>query len=182
MPSKRPISLGDEEELLTKPHHAVSSAPYRQQHDSQYDLELAGSETEEIERQRLLPTATKTAGGHSGGTSSKAYRNANDEYLPEEASEITLGTSRKALKATKRRQRRIAVLGAILGVILLGGFFGRSFLYSKPPTSGRGKSDDMGTLMSNGTHDYRKTVLVVSIDGLRYVVVSEEISGLTYCN
>lgn len=162
MPSKRPISLGDEEELLTRHPLATSQQPV-----SDYELEHAGGDTDIIERQSLLPTVAKKAGRDALSKQPYHDAEADDPYLSEETHPTPLIGSRKALGNAKRRQRRLGMLAAFLGIILLGGFFGRSFLYSKPPTKGSNQAEQMDTLMSNGTHSYRKTVLVVSIDGLR---------------
>jgi hypothetical protein len=166
MPGKRPISLGDQE-LPTRSsslHQAAIPNPYQQQHASEYDLELTGSETSEVERQRLLPSVMN-------GRGPTAYRDGaepEDLYLVEEANLSLPRSSRKSLGSEKRRQRRIAILAAILAAILLGGYFGSSFFSFKPQDSGMEYLDDPHILMSNGTHNYRKTVLIVSIDGLRF--------------
>ena len=168
MPAKRPISLGDEEEMSTRsssPRQAAIPNPYQQQHASVYDLELAGSETGEVERQRLLPTVMSARGA-------TAYRDGaepEDLYLAEDANLSLPRSSRKALGSAKRRQRRIGILAAGLAAILLGGYFGSSFFSFKHQDSGKEYLDDPHILMSNGTHNYRKTVLIVSIDGLRFV-------------
>ncbi|PVG02267.1 Phosphodiest-domain-containing protein [Serendipita vermifera] len=62
----------------------------------------------------------------------------------------------------------MVVLATILIVIILGAVFGRPLLSSSPwSTAKESNLDDPHTLMSNGTHEYKKTVLLVSIDGLR---------------
>jgi hypothetical protein len=174
MPGKRPVSLGEEEELSTRPSSPRQAAIP----NSDYDLELAGSEGDDVERQRLLPLANSGRGGAGSGPS-KAYRDGADPYMAEEANVSLPRSSRKALGSAKRRQRRIAALAAILAVTLLGGYFGRSFLSSQPRSSGKEYLDDPHILMSNGTHNYRKMVLVVSIDGLRSVIYSRSVY-LTY--
>jgi hypothetical protein len=172
MSGKRPISLGDEKGLSTcpsSPRQAATSNPYRQQHASDYDLELAGDETDETERQRLLPSGR----GCLGSGPSKAYCDGvevGDLYLAEEANVSLPRSPRKMLGSAKRPRRRIAALAALLAVILLGGYFGSSFFSVKPPSSEKESLGDPNILMSNGTHNYQKTVLVVSIDGLRSVI------------
>jgi hypothetical protein len=171
MPGKRPISFGDQEELPTRSsslRQAAIPSPYQQQHASEYDLELTGSETGEVERQRLLPSVMN-------GQGAIAYRDGaepEDLHLAEEANFSLPRSSRKALGSERRRQRRLAILAAILAAILVGGYFGSSFFSVKPRDSGMEYLDDPHILMSNGTHDYRKTVLIVSIDGLRSVKFS----------
>jgi hypothetical protein len=113
----------------------------------------------------LLPAVMNARGA-------TAYRDGaepEDLYLAEEANLSLSRSSRKALGSAKRRQRKIAILAAILAAILLGGYFGSSFFSFKPRDSGKEYLDDPHILMSNGTHNYRKTVLIVSIDGLRFV-------------
>ncbi|SRR5712691_856409 len=60
---------------------------------------------------------------------------------------------------------RIAVvIGALIGLVL-GGFY----WLSVPPCSARALHFSGDTLRSNGTHEFKRTVLLVSIDGLRDV-------------
>lgn len=60
--------------------------------------------------------------------------------------------------------RKVAVAGASFILLLVGGAFARILLLK--PTH----SDLTGEVIrSNGTHDFKRTVLMVSIDGLRYV-------------
>ena len=60
---------------------------------------------------------------------------------------------------------RIAVvIGALFGLVL-GGLY---WLYA-PPCSARALHFNGDTLRSNGTHDFKRTVMLVSIDGLRDV-------------
>jgi hypothetical protein len=171
MPGKRPISFADQEELPTPSsslHQAAIPNPYQQQNASEYDLELAGTETSQVERQRLLPSVLNAQGAI-------AYRDGaepEDLYLAEQANLSLPRSSRKALGSERRRRRRLAILAAILAAILLGGYFGSSFFSVKPRDSGMEYLDDPHILISNGTHDYRKTVLIVSIDGLRSVKFS----------
>ena len=61
---------------------------------------------------------------------------------------------------------RIAVVvGAFLGLI-----FGLLYWLSDPQSSIRTLHFNGDTLRSNGTHDFKRTVLLVSIDGLRHAL------------
>ena len=61
---------------------------------------------------------------------------------------------------------RIAVvIGALFGLVL-----GGLYWFSAPPCSARALHFNGDTLRSNGTQEFKRTVLLVSIDGLRYVL------------
>ena len=64
--------------------------------------------------------------------------------------------------------RRVAIISvAFLTILIFGGIFALSFFYSAP-TKAHPDLDYKGhTLRSNGTHSFKRTVVVVSIDGLR---------------
>ena len=71
-------------------------------------------------------------------------------------------------------RKRVVILALVFATLLLGATISRPLLglspvqcKSHPNTHFTGDS-----LRSNGTHDYKRTVLLVSIDGLRYVGVS----------
>lgn len=53
-------------------------------------------------------------------------------------------------------------------VLILGYLFGRPLMYLFRPSHPKPDFNHR-LLRSNGTHDFRKTALIVSIDGLRYV-------------
>lgn len=63
-------------------------------------------------------------------------------------------------------RRKIVVTAAVLIGLLITGAITRSLLVS-PPFSHPNLAFHRGSLRSNGTHDFRRTVLMVSIDGLR---------------
>jgi hypothetical protein len=69
--------------------------------------------------------------------------------------------------SVQRRYRGMLGLAAILAALLVGGVISRRLLYGAPPRNRF--SNDPHVIMSNGTHYYKKTVLLVSIDGLRYI-------------
>lgn len=84
------------------------------------------------------------------------------EYLPPEKSAETERTwSRKT----------IVVVAVSLILLILCGSFARSLLIGKPQRAYSESNQHFGgpgqILRSNGTHDYKRTVLIVSIDGLR---------------
>jgi hypothetical protein len=58
---------------------------------------------------------------------------------------------------------RIAFIISALLSLVFGGFY----WLSAPPSSIRALHFNGDTLRSNGTHDFKRTVLLVSIDGLR---------------
>ena len=61
--------------------------------------------------------------------------------------------------------RIAALIGAFFGLVL-GGFY----WFSTPSCSARALHFNGDTLRSNGTQEFKRTVLLVSIDGLRYVL------------
>lgn len=61
--------------------------------------------------------------------------------------------------------RRIAVTALSLVGLILAGTFARSFLLSPYKPVARGSRQHR--LQSNGTHNFKRTVLMISIDGLR---------------
>jgi hypothetical protein len=66
------------------------------------------------------------------------------------------------------RTRIAGVAIALIG-LLITGTFTRTVLFAKsnsPPASHNSYSET--ALHSNGTHEFKRTVLIVSIDGLRY--------------
>ncbi|KAI0060321.1 Phosphodiest-domain-containing protein [Artomyces pyxidatus] len=67
-----------------------------------------------------------------------------------------------------RTWRKPLVVAAVLASVLLGAYAG-SLYYLRTQSLARAKAHhfDGDTVRSNGTHDYKRTVLVVSIDGLR---------------
>jgi hypothetical protein len=61
--------------------------------------------------------------------------------------------------------RKIIVTATALIGLLITGSFARTLLHPPPPHPNL--LFHGGSLRSNGTHDFRRTVLMVSIDGLR---------------
>jgi hypothetical protein len=61
---------------------------------------------------------------------------------------------------------RIAVV--VAGLLCL--VFGLLFWFHVPPSSVTPLHFNGDTIRSNGTHDFKRTVLLVSIDGLRYTL------------
>ena len=70
-------------------------------------------------------------------------------------------------------RRRKLLVGASIGfiVILLGALFGRPLLHTVWPRPKQKPDFDNGILRSNGTHYFKKSALIVSIDGLRCVLL-----------
>ena len=54
--------------------------------------------------------------------------------------------------------------------LLITGAFARAWYARPPPPHNSYTIQDAGDLRSNGTHEFRRTVLIVSIDGLRCMV------------
>ena len=64
--------------------------------------------------------------------------------------------------------RRVAIISVIfLTALIFGGIFALSFFYSAPRKAHPDLDYNGHTLRSNGTHSFKRTVVVVSIDGLR---------------
>lgn len=65
--------------------------------------------------------------------------------------------------------RRVALISvAFLTSLIFGGIFALSFFYTTPKKAHPDLDYNGHTLRSNGTHSFKRTVVVVSIDGLRY--------------
>lgn len=62
-------------------------------------------------------------------------------------------------------QRKIVVTAVVFIGLLISGVFARSFLLSSSTHPNLFFNGD--NVRSNGTHDFKRTVLIVSIDGLR---------------
>ena len=91
--------------------------------------------------------------------------NPSHDNLHEEAHDIDeLDTKPGTWSRKKLTTTAILLIG-----LLVTGTFARTVLWSKPDRKQRAASLS-GGLYSNGTHDYRRTVLIVSIDGLRYAI------------
>ena len=75
-------------------------------------------------------------------------------------------------KQPKRSWKRSLGLGSLLALVLLGVYSG-AVVYRRSQALARAKAlhFDGDELRSNGTHQFRRTVLLVSIDGLRYVAL-----------
>jgi hypothetical protein len=173
MSLKRINSIVEEEALLTRPstpQHGRSSRSKLDGDNHVYELE-SPERGKDAEKESLLRGPRPADEGHASG-SSKLYRDQDEDEdlaLVEQTEYPTVSSRQGRTGATKRRRRRIVVLATTLIVILLGAVFGRPLLSLSSWSSG--KESDLGdphALMSNGTHQYKKTVLLVSIDGLRY--------------
>ncbi|KAF8139188.1 alkaline-phosphatase-like protein [Mycena galopus ATCC 62051] len=68
-------------------------------------------------------------------------------------------------------QNRIICTAVCLIALLITGAFARTLFANAPPTTATASHPDLlfhgDNVRSNGTHDFRRTVLIVSIDGLR---------------
>lgn len=80
--------------------------------------------------------------------------------------------SEPELQARPLARKRIVVTAAVLIALLVTGAFARTLLLSSPVGRQIHPSWFTGDeIRSNGTHDFQRTVLIVSIDGLRYVCI-----------
>lgn len=69
-------------------------------------------------------------------------------------------------KNVKSRKRKMAAIAGSLIALLITGTFARTFLWAKPDQ--RTHSLHADDLFNNGTHQFKRTVVIVSIDGLRH--------------
>jgi hypothetical protein len=114
------------------------------------------------------PERASAAGPSTGHT----QRTSLDSTHDEEREGLLSGAPRKPddvpEASTGWSRRRVAIVGGALVLLLISAAFAPALLgrgrarRPTPPVHG-------GDLQSNGTHDFRRTVLIVSIDGLRYV-------------
>lgn len=66
--------------------------------------------------------------------------------------------------------KRVAIGASVfLITLIIGGIFSLSFFYNTPSTAHPDQDYQGHAVRSNGTHNFKRTVLIVSIDGLRYV-------------
>jgi hypothetical protein len=150
-----------------------------------YELEttgyLTGAEQQQEEQERLLPGPNSIKSRPIHDTTKQAANHGT--YPPREDfnqdgyhDDVILGTSQGSKHTVNRHRkpRRKLCLGTfaiLFSLLLLAAIFGRGWLGPLPPGLSKGHLDDPHVLVSNGTHSYRKTVLVISIDGLRYVLL-----------
>lgn len=66
---------------------------------------------------------------------------------------------------------RVAIISLVsLVILVLGGVFALAFFYTTPKSAHPDLDFQGNVLRSNGTHNFKRTVVIVSIDGLRCVV------------
>ena len=105
-----------------------------------------------------------------------SYNNETDGTLAEEPGTSWKLESSPDAKSQGRKRRRRIVFGVALFLILmiLAAVWGRPLLLPAPhslqPQEELVVQNDPNAILSNGTHQYQKTVLLVSIDGLRLVI------------
>ena len=105
-----------------------------------------------------------------------AYNDDTDGTLAEEpGTSWKLESSPDAKSEGRKRRRRIIFwVASFLIFVILAAVWGRPLLlpapYSLQPQQELVVQDDPNAILSNGTHQYQKTVLMVSIDGLRLVI------------
>jgi hypothetical protein len=67
-------------------------------------------------------------------------------------------------------RNKIICIAVGLIALLITGVFARSLFVGPPPSTHPNLLFHGDGVRSNGTHDFKRTVLIVSIDGLRYVL------------
>ena len=104
------------------------------------------------------------------------HNNDTDGTLAEEPGTSWKLESLPDAKSQGRKRRRRIIFGVALFLILmiLAAVWGRPLLLPAPhslqPQEELVLQNDPNAILSNGTHQYQKTVLLVSIDGLRLVI------------
>lgn len=116
-----------------------------------------------------------------------AYVDDGDETLAEEPGTSWRLKSSPGDEDEGKKRRRLMVFGAALLLIfmILAAVWGRPLLLSAPHSLQTQEElalqNDPNAILSNGTHQYQKTVLMVSIDGLRLVISPPWSIELRYC-
>jgi hypothetical protein len=116
-------------------------------------LKLSSSSQEDI----ILSSPSEERKGLLSGVDTLQISEADEPKLSQAWSRSTLlsfGPTRVAV-----------VVSAVFGL-----FFGVFYWLSAPPCSVKALHFNGDTLRSNGTHEFKRTVLLVSIDGLRDVI------------
>ena len=117
--------------------------------------------------------ATGSSKGELKGPLSSEKRPDTEHRLPGPVNADLVGTA----PARRTLLDKLGKLAMLLNVIWLAVYFGKHFLPldslfggSNPVPSFKNEFLFNGeTVRSNGTHNYKRTVLLVSIDGLRFV-------------
>lgn len=105
-----------------------------------------------------------------------AYNDDTDGTLAEEpGTSWKLKSSPDAKSQRRKRRRRIIFwVASFLIFVILAAIWGRPLLLPAPhslqPQEELVVQNDPNAILSNGTHQYQKTVLLVSIDGLRFAI------------
>jgi len=76
-------------------------------------------------------------------------------------------TSRPAYSESWPSKRMAIITVVFLITLILGGIFALSFFYTTPKRAHPDLDFQGHALRSNGTHNFKRTVVIVSIDGLR---------------
>jgi hypothetical protein len=102
----------------------------------------------------------------------KSYGQTHDEHDEEERKGLL--TDPETVKSDDQIppttwSRRVAGLAVAILALIVCGFVARTLLLASPPTTRPRASLHFNgdTLRSNGTHDFKRTLLIVSIDGMR---------------
>jgi len=104
------------------------------------------------------------------------YNDDTDGALAEEPGTSWKLKSSPGAKIQRRKRTRRMIFGVALFLIfmILAAIWGRPLLLPAPHTLQSQEEvalqNDSNAIISNGTHQYQKTVLLVSIDGLRLVI------------
>jgi hypothetical protein len=156
--SKRPCSREEEEYLLE------SAQPF----SHAYDVNDTHSDRDYDEAKETLLSNHRSQ--HLGGDV-----DVSEETLVEEPGTTWKLKSSLGDEDQWRKRRRRTTLGVAVFLIfmILAAVWGRPLLlpaqYTPQVQEGLALQNDPHAILSNGTHQYQKTVLLVSIDGLRLV-------------
>jgi hypothetical protein len=110
----------------------------------------------------LKSSTSKPYGGSSKADEESAGLLAHTEHESLEFEAPTPQTSQPSWPS-----RRVTGGAVFLLLLILCGAFANTLLYRSPPSYTHLHFNG-DTLRSNGTHDFKRTVLIVSIDGLRW--------------
>ena len=114
---------------------------------------------------KLSPSSQEDIVLSSPSEERKGLLSGVDTLPVSEADEPKLSSLWRNSRLTFGPARIAAVIGAFFGLVL-GGFY----WFSAPSCSARALHFNGDTLRSNGTQEFKRTVLLVSIDGLRHVL------------
>lgn len=94
-------------------------------------------------------------------------------YLSNQDQDIEDEYTKRIAKSEPCPAKNVLITAFAFIALLIFGIFARMFCVMPARWShSMAKQSGNGLLLSNGTHDFKRTVLIVSIDGLRYIIQS----------